>query len=69
MTEQQRRHLLELILNPPPGSALEAAKDFGIDLSLLVENLEKTPAERLRELAQAQSFLEELRRATAAKHE
>ena len=63
MTADERERLIELINNPPPGSALEAAKDFGIDLPLLVENLEKTPTERLRELAEAQPFLEELRRA------
>jgi len=66
MTANERKRLIELINNPPSGTALEAAKDFGIDLSLLVENLEKTPTERLRELDQAQAFLEELQRAHQA---
>ncbi len=39
--------------HPRPGSAIEAARDFGIDLILLIERLQLTPEERLRELQQA----------------
>ncbi|MFT3744958.1 MAG: hypothetical protein QM785_11785 [Pyrinomonadaceae bacterium] len=38
----------EKLLNPRPGSKIAAARDFGIDLTLLVENLRLTPAERIR---------------------
>lgn len=38
----------ERLLNPKPGSRIAAARDYGIDLTLLVENLRLTPAERLR---------------------
>ncbi len=38
----------EKLMNPKPGSPIAAAKDFGIDLTLLVENLRLTPAERIR---------------------
>jgi hypothetical protein len=38
----------EKLLNPRPGSTIAEAKDFGIDLTLLLENLRLTPAERLR---------------------
>ena len=55
--------MILLITNPPPGSKIAAAKKFGIDLTLLVRSLELTPTERLRELAAAQPFLEELGRA------
>ena len=60
MDEQHRKRLLELIRNPPPGSKLEAARDYGIDLSLFLRSLEMTPAERLRELGAAQPFLRAL---------
>ena len=38
----------EKLLNPKPGSKIAEARDFGIDLSLLAENLRLTPAERLK---------------------
>jgi hypothetical protein len=40
---------------PAPGSRIEAAKEFGIDLTLLIEQLRLTPAERanrMHDLAQ-----------------
>jgi hypothetical protein len=42
------------------GSKIAAAKDFGIDLTLLLRKLELTPTERLEELAAAQRFVREL---------
>lgn len=63
MTQRERHHLIRLIHDPPPGSRLAAAKEFGIDLTLLLRRLEMTPTDRLRKLAAAQGLLEELRRA------
>ena len=37
-------------LNPPPGSAAARAAQFGIDLTLTLENLRLTPEERIRKL-------------------
>jgi hypothetical protein len=51
------RTVEERLLNPKPGSAIAAARDFGIDLTLLVENLRKSPAERLRSNDQAANDL------------
>ena len=45
---------------PPGADALAAAIAFGIDLSLLEENLRKTPTERLRELTRMQELFERL---------
>jgi len=45
------------------GSKIAAAKDFGIDLTLLARRLELTPTERLQELAQAQAFVQKLQAA------
>ncbi len=42
---------------------IQIAKEFGIDLTLLLENLALTPTERLQKLCAAQAFYEELRRA------
>jgi hypothetical protein len=60
----------EKLLHPKPGSRIAAARDFGIDLTLLVENLRLTPAERLRANDQAindvMKFEEAVRRAKKA---
>ena len=49
------------LLDPPPGSALKAARDFGIDLSLLAERLRLSPEERLRDLQRFMCALEQIR--------
>ena len=54
----------EKLLNPKPGSKIAAAKEFGIDLTLLVENLRLTPDHRVRNLQQAMYSLEELLKAS-----
>lgn len=46
MTPEQE----EYFLNPPPGSAAARAVEFGIDLTLTLENLRLTPEERIRKL-------------------
>ena len=46
MTPEQRKLAYELITNPAPGSKLAEAKEWGVDPTLLVENLDLTPAER-----------------------
>ena len=40
----------DYFLNPPPGSAAARAIEFGIDLTLTLENLRLTPEERIRKL-------------------
>ena len=44
------RKIEDYFLNPPPGSAAARAADFGIDLTLTLENLRLTPEERIRKL-------------------
>lgn len=38
----------EKLLNPTPGSKIAEARDYGIDLTQLAENLRYTPAERIK---------------------
>lgn len=52
----------EKLLNPRPGSKIAAAKEFGIDLTLLVRRLKMTPEERLRELDDFIETVEQVRR-------
>jgi hypothetical protein len=37
----------ELLLDPKPGTAAAAARDFGVDLTLTVQNLRLSPEERI----------------------
>ena len=64
MSEKKQNRLLQLIQHPPAGSKIAAARDFGIDLTLLVRKLELTPTARLQELAAAQGVVRELRLAS-----
>ena len=63
MTPKQRKLAYELITNPPPGSKLAAAKEWGVDLTLPYENLLRTPTER------AQSFASTVRSFNALRAE
>lgn len=67
MTPKQRKLAYELITNPPPGSDIAAAKEYGIDLTLLVENLALTPTERALKLCEGANSLRLLRLAGAAR--
>ncbi|HST51160.1 MAG TPA: hypothetical protein VLJ61_04045 [Pyrinomonadaceae bacterium] len=49
------------LLNPPPGSAAARARDFGIDLTLLIGRLRLTPEERLKDLQRAMIEIETMR--------
>ena len=58
-----KRTAEEKLLNPRPGSKIAEARDFGIDLTLLVSKLKKTPQERIDELQAGMEFLAELAKA------
>jgi hypothetical protein len=61
MTSDERDALIALTSDPPRGSKLAAARDFGLDLSLFVSSLELTPTERARRLSAAASFFDSVR--------
>jgi len=53
----------EKLLHPRPGSKAAAARDFGVDLTLTVEQLRLTPQQRIDRLQASMEFLAELDRA------
>lgn len=55
----------EKLLNPKPGSKVAAAKEYGIDLTLLVENLKLTPTERVLKMQKAAITFAKIREANA----
>ncbi len=61
LTPEQLARAEYRLRHPAPGSRIEAAKKYGIDLTLLVEQLRLTPAERARKLEVASIALEQVR--------
>jgi hypothetical protein len=53
---------IEKLRNPKPGSKIWEAREFGIDLTLLMNRLRETPEERSRNL---ESFLTDFARSGA----
>jgi hypothetical protein len=52
-----RQEAEDYFLNPPPGSAAARAVEFGIDLTLTLENLRLTQEDRVRKL---DAFIEDI---------
>lgn len=50
MTGAALTRALERLRNPPPGGKIEAARAFGIDLTLLAEQIRLTTEERVRKM-------------------
>ncbi len=50
---------------PTASDALTAAREYGIDLTLLVANLRRTPEQRLRQLDAMLDFKNRVRRAAS----
>ncbi len=57
------------LLHPAPGGAIAAAREFGIDLSLLLERLRRTPEQRLRDLEELMAWHEKIRGAARRPHD
>lgn len=56
-----------LLRNPLPGSKMAAAREYGVDLTLLIGNLRLTPAERVEQMMNACVAAEQLRGAARRK--
>ena len=63
MTPEEFERAAERLRNPRPGSRIAAAKEYGIDLTLLIEQLRLSPEERLRNLEETAEQLEKWREA------
>lgn len=57
-----KRTLEEKLLNPKPGSKVAAAKEFGIDLTLLIGTLRLTPNERVKNMQKSMISMEQFSR-------
>ncbi len=61
LTPYQLARAEYLLRYPPSGGRIEAAKEYGIDLTMLIEQLRLTPAERARKLEAAVTVLQRIR--------
>ena len=61
LTEAELARVAHRLFHPIPGGKVEAAKCFGVDVSLLLEQLRLTPGDRVRSMQQAAETAERLR--------
>ena len=61
LTPEQIERAEQRLRRPALGSRIEAARNYGIDLTLLAEQLRLTPAERVRKLESASKALDQVR--------
>ena len=52
LTPEELARAEERLRNPAKGSRIEAAKKFGVDVTLLISSLRLAPAERARRMAE-----------------
>ena len=50
LTAEQIATAERRLLNPEPGSRIAAARDFGVDLSLMLEQLRLSPSQRAAQM-------------------
>lgn len=50
LTGPQLARAIERLLHPIPGGKVEAAKEFGVDITLLIGQMKLSPAERARRM-------------------
>ena len=67
LTPEQLARAEELLRHPRPGSRIEAAREYGIDLTLVIEHLRLSPAQRVRLMHDACAAAESVRGAAGRK--
>jgi hypothetical protein len=61
LTSEEFARAEERLRYPAPGSKIEAAKHFGVDLFSLIEQLRLSPEERSRQMQELATATESLR--------
>jgi hypothetical protein len=67
LTAAQLAQAESRLRNPRPGSRIEAAQRFGVDLTLLIDQLRLSPAERARGMEEVAQAAEQARGAARRK--
>jgi hypothetical protein len=61
LTPEEFERAAERLRNPRPGSRIESAKKYGVDLTLLIEQLRRSPAQRVEMQESVSNELERVR--------
>ena len=61
LTPEEFERAAEKLRNPRPGSRMEAAKNYGVDLTALIEQLRLSPAERVDQMLASARMVEAVR--------
>lgn len=61
LTREQLARAEQRLSHPVPGSRIEAAQKYGIDMTLLIEQLRLSPAQRAHKLEAASNAMEGVR--------
>ncbi len=68
-TDDALARIIERLWNPKPGGKVEAASHFGVDVTLLIEQIKLSPADRARRMHNLAAAAESVRgSANKAKH-
>jgi hypothetical protein len=67
LSEKRLEKIEEIFRNPPPNSKTSAAREFGVDLFLLMRWLRFSPQQRIEEARNRMIFLEEVKKQGEAK--
>ena len=65
LTDAELARAIDRLQNPIPGGKVDAAKKFGVDVTLLIEQLKLSPAERARRMHGAAQAAESSRGAAS----
>ncbi len=69
LTSEKLARAVERLRNPKPGGKVEAARRFGVDLTLMIEQVRLSPADRARRMHSLALAAETVRgAATKTKH-
>ena len=70
LTDEALARVIERLRNPKPGGKVEAANQFGVDVTLLIEQIKLAPADRAHRMHSLAVIAESVRgAATKTKHE
>lgn len=61
LTPEEFERAAEKLRNPKPGSKIEAAKKYGVDLTLLINQLRLSPSERVEQMLALSRVMETVR--------
>ena len=69
LTPEELARAEERLRNPPAGGRIEAAREYGVDLTLLMQNLRLSPAERAQQMEAVINVAEKVRGAARRKRQ